>query len=241
MCGIAGIISSSGQITDSHREIVNSMKKKIQHRGPDSDDTLLLSGAVFGHQRLAIIDLDHGVQPFTSVDGRYVLVFNGEIYNYLELRQKLIQQGVHFKTFSDTEVLLHMLIMYKEKCLNDLLGMFAFVFYDTKTEEWLMARDQFGIKPLYYCRNQDQEIIFASEIKALLAHPDISAELNNKSLGHYLTFQFCLGNLTLFKDILKVEPGYYILGKGKTAEVPVKYWNLNFEIDHYSIWLVSHY
>jgi asparagine synthase (glutamine-hydrolysing) len=169
-----------------------------------------------------------------SQDGRYVLVFNGEIYNYLELRKELRAKGVRFKTSSDTEVLLEFLILEGERCLGKLNGMFAFAFHDTHTGDWLIARDPFGIKPLYYSRTRDGKFLFASEIKALLQHPSIKRRVNPSGLNHYLTFQFCLGDETLFQGIQSLEPGFYLIGRAGSIKKKVQYWDTHFQVDEHS-------
>lgn len=233
MCGICGILAEKNSLGQQARRIVENMKSHLRHRGPDDHGTHVSKYAVLGHQRLAIIDLGNGHQPMATPDGRYILVFNGEIYNYLELRQQLIQRGYTFTTFSDTEVLLHLLVDRKEKALDKLNGMFAFVFVDTETGEWLMARDQIGIKPLYYAKTSHQQIVFASEIKSLLVHPEIQRQVNNKGLSHYFTFQFCLGDETLFKGINKLEPGHYVSGQGGEIHKKIRYWDADFSVDEH--------
>lgn len=233
MCGICGIVGPKGTLTEREQNIVHEMKLRIRHRGPDDNGLHISDFSVLGHQRLSIIDLEHGHQPMISHDGRYVLVFNGEIYNYLELRQKLIQHDTHFITFSDTEVLLQMLIQEGVAALCMLNGMFAFLFLDTKTGEWILARDQFGIKPLYYTVTPHGQFLFASEIKALLAHPEVPAQLSIKGLNHYFTFQYCLGAETLFKGISKVDPGHYLQGIGGTISDKVRYWDADFTVDEH--------
>ncbi|MEC7785614.1 MAG: asparagine synthase (glutamine-hydrolyzing), partial [Nitrospinota bacterium] len=182
-----------------------------------------------------------GRQPMSTPDGRYILVFNGEIYNYIELRKSLIASGVSFQTSSDTEVLLQMLIRKGTKCLNELNGMFAFAFFDRKNGKWILARDHFGIKPLYYITLKNK-IVFASEIKALLEHPEIKAEYDLESIHQYLTFQFCLGERTLFRKIQKLAPGSYMTGTGEKVEAISQYWRMKFHLDenHDEEYFASH-
>lgn len=232
MCGICGIIGDPHLDSGHAEHTVRAMMARMVHRGPDDEGLFQSKHAVLGHRRLAIIDLEHGKQPMRSKDDRFILVFNGEIYNYLELRQKLIQRGVRFQTFSDTEVLLELLIHDREEAFKQLIGMFAFCFYDTQTQEWLMGRDHFGIKPFYYTV-LDNQIVFASEIKALFCHPNIHPAISYKALGQYFTFQFCLFNQTLFQDIYKLEPGYYMRGTGGRIQESVRYWDADFTIDEY--------
>ncbi|APG28967.1 asparagine synthase (glutamine-hydrolyzing) [Syntrophotalea acetylenivorans] len=228
MCGIIGPPAAG----DEWQETVGAMMKSLAHRGPDDAGLTSGKGFAFGHRRLSIIDLEHGKQPMQTVDGRYTLVFNGEIYNYLELRNQLIQQGSRFRTFSDTEVLLQLLIRDGEQALELLNGMFAFAFHDSETGKWLLARDPFGIKPLYYSKKGDS-LYFSSEIKSLFSASDIRPRQNWKALQHYLTFQVSLSEETLFDGVKKVEPGCYIVGNRSGMQKIVRYWDTNYQIDNH--------
>lgn len=212
--------------------VLAEMMEAIRHRGPDGEGSACFEKAFLGHRRLAIIDLDSGHQPMYSPDGRYVIVYNGEIYNYLEIRQSLVKQGVRFTTHSDTEVLLYLLVNEGKEALWRLNGMFAFFFYDTRTGDWIAARDHFGIKPFYYVRTED-EFIFASEIKALLRHPAVPVRRDDFALQQYLTFQFCLGSRTLFEGVCKLEPGHLLVGNGSAILNDECYWKTDYHIDHY--------
>lgn len=229
MCGICGFFGEY-QSVQGKSEIIGSMMNKLHHRGPDDEGKYIDNSFAFGHKRLEVIDLAGGAQPFVSEDGRYVLVYNGEIYNYVELREQLVKKGVTFKSVSDTEVLLQALISYKEKAFDLLNGMFAFAFIDRKTNDWILARDNFGIKPVYYA-DTGKNIVFASEIKALFEHPDVSASVNKAGFDQYLTFQFCLGAQTMFQNVFKVEPGHYIKGNGNRIISDNKYWEISYEVD----------
>lgn len=208
------------------------MMDTIRHRGPDGNGQAVFPEALLGHLRLAIIDLDTGHQPMYSPDGRYVIVYNGEIYNYQEIRQSLVQQGIRFRTHSDTEVLLHLLVNEGKKAVLRLNGMFSFFFYDTETKKWIAARDHFGIKPFYYAQTGD-EFVFASEIKAILRHPQIIHRRDDFALQQYLTFQFCLNSRTLFEGIRKLDPGHLLLGEGSRILSDECYWDTSYEIDTY--------
>lgn len=213
---------------------MDAMLSRIAHRGPDGEGVVHVPGqALLGHRRLAIIDIEHGAQPMRAVNGRYSLVFNGEIYNYLELRQTLIQHGDRFETFSDTEVLLKLLIREGAKGISRLNGMFAFIFHDSEGNHWIAARDHFGIKPLYYVLPNRDELVFASEIKALLAHPQVTPKRDDDVLQQYLALQFCLDDRTLFSGIRKVKPGYYLTGIGENIDQEICYWDTNYQIDQY--------
>lgn len=229
MCGIVGLINKSGLQADYN--ILKKMADTIHHRGPD-DDGVMIDGPVgFFHKRLSIIDIAGGQQPMTYKD--FTIVYNGEIYNYIELREDLKKKGHLFETSSDTEVILHMYKEYGKNFLNLLNGMFAFIIYDKNEKEIFIARDHFGIKPLYWYYDEDL-IAFGSEIKALLAHPAIQAESDPDNLYEYLTFQFIMGPGTMFKNIYKILPGHYMCINLKNWEIKEeKYWEPNFNIDHY--------
>lgn len=228
MCGICGIFGGDGQ--PDRRGLVQAMMDRIAHRGPDGEGIAAGESFVVGHRRLAIIDLATGDQPMWSPDKRYVLTYNGEIYNYVELREELIKRGCTFRTASDTEVLLQLLILDGPAAITQLNGMFAFAFIDTQTGAWLVARDQFGIKPFYYTE-ANGAILFASEIKALLVHPAVEARSNWRAMQHYLTFQFCLHGETLFEGVTALQPGFYMTGTGGTIDRQHRYWDLNFTVD----------
>jgi asparagine synthase (glutamine-hydrolysing) len=231
VCGLVSILTSSRSLNDRFG-VLDAMLARIVHRGPDGHGKVHIPGqALFGHCRLAIIDPEHGAQPMHSKDDRYSLVFNGEIYNYIELADQLKKAGVSITTSSDTEVLFKLLINKGTDALLDLNGMFAFVFHDRQENTWIAARDHIGIKPLYYSEAND-ELIFASEIKAILAHPDILPIRDEHSLQQYLSFQFCLDDRTLFEGIRKVRPGYYLLGSGSKILKEVCYWDTNYQIDY---------
>jgi asparagine synthase (glutamine-hydrolysing) len=230
MCGLISIHTKNRDLSDT-LSILDNMVEKIIHRGPDDEGKIHVPNqALFGHRRLSIIDIEYGQQPMRSDDQRYTLVYNGEIYNYIEVRELLIKEGLFFKSFSDTEVLFQLLIKKGSEGLGYLNGMFSFVFHDSKTNTWIAARDHFGIKPLYYAQC-GSDLVFASEIKAILEHPEIQAERDEYSLQQYLTFQFCLDNRTLFKGIKKVRPGHFVIGDGSEIEKEVCYWKPNYEID----------
>lgn len=227
MCGIAGFFGNA----DFEREpVIRKMMDVIVHRGPDDNGTFHDGLLSFGHQRLAIIDIEHGHQPMTSDDGSFAITFNGEIYNYLELRQQLIYKGYHFKTYSDTEVLLNLYIEYGSQSVEMLKGMFAFAIYDKRENRLFVARDHFGIKPLYYTF-KNNTFVFASEIKSILQYPGINASVDNDSLNEYLTFQMVLKKHTLFKDIFKLEPASYMIIEDNQIKEKNRYWNVEYEID----------
>lgn len=227
MCGFVGIVNKDGMIVNSI--VLKKMASVIHYRGPD-EEGLFMDGPVgFYHKRLSIIDLSTGKQPMTFKE--CTIVYNGEIYNYIELKEDLKKRGHKFDTTSDTEVILHLYNEFGDDFINDLNGMFSFIIFDKRRKKLLIAKDHFGIKPLYLYQDK-KKIVFGSEIKAILNHPDIVAEPDWKSLNEYMTFQFILGEGTMFRNIFKVLPGHYMtfdLASGKLDRV--KYWEPNFKID----------
>jgi len=229
MCGFVGIINKNGQFVDSN--ILSKMATTIHHRGPDEDGVFLEGPVGFFHKRLSIIDLKTGSQPMSYDD--CTIVYNGEVYNYIELRNDLIRKGHQFQTTSDTEVILHLYKEFGTGFLNLLNGMFAFIIFDRSEQRLLIARDHFGIKPLYWYQDH-QKIVFGSEIKALLAHPEIKAESDTTNLYEYLTFQFVMGEGTMFRNIYKVKPGHYMTIDLNSWDInTVKYWEPNFKLDQF--------
>lgn len=229
MCGIAGIYSVA-PIADER--IVKAMTDAIAHRGPDADGLWLTDDKRLGlgHRRLSIIDTsDLGNQPFHYL-GRYTIVFNGEIYNYIELREQLISKGYTFKSKTDTEVLLALYDLKKEKCLDELDGMFSFVIWDKKEETLFCARDRFGEKPFYYHYEPGKQFIFASEIKALFA-AGVTKKVNNNMLFNYLSNAWLENPFnkseTFYNGVQKLEASHYLIIKRNLEIKNVKYWKLN--------------
>jgi len=232
MCGLVSILTT-GRSLEDRENAIDAMLATILHRGPDANGKIHVKNqGIFAHCRLAIIDVEHGQQPMVSDDNRYTLVFNGEIYNYQELRHEMVQNGHHFESSSDTEVLFKLLIHEGVNAIEKLNGMFAFVFHDRKTNSWISARDPFGIKPLYYTELED-ELLFASEIKALLQHPLVKVVRDDVALHQYLSLQFCLDERTLFSKILKIKPGFYFTGNGSTIESKVCFWDTDYNVDYH--------
>ena len=206
MCGIAGFISPSR----ADAAALVPMLARIAHRGPDGQGTFVEGPAALGHCRLAIIDLQGGAQPLYSEDKNFVVVFNGEIYNYRELTAELTALGHTFATRTDTEVLLHGWEQWGRELLPRLRGMFAFALWDRRAQVLFCARDMFGIKPLYYCRCADGTLLFASEIKAFLDHPSFEKQLNTAQLPLYLSCQYSPGRDTFFAGVQKLLPGHFL-------------------------------
>jgi asparagine synthase (glutamine-hydrolysing) len=225
MCGICGKLAFDPRETVAP-ELVKAMAATIEHRGPD-DEGYYVSGPVgLGFRRLSIIDLKSGHQPLSNEDGTIWIVFNGEIYNYQELRTFLLSEGHVFKTRTDTEVIVHLYEQLGPECLQKLRGMFAFAIWDGRAKTIFLARDRVGIKPLYY-RLNPSSLVFASEIKAILADPSIEREIVPEIIDRFLTFQYVPGEETLLKGIQKLAPGHYLLVKDGRAEVR-QYWDLQF-------------
>ena len=206
MCGIAGFISPAR----ADAAALAPMLARIAHRGPDGQGTFVEGPAALGHCRLAIIDLQGGAQPLYSEDKNFVVVFNGEIYNYRELTAELTALGHTFTTRTDTEVLLHGWEQWGRELLPRLRGMFAFALWDRRAQVLFCARDMFGIKPLYYCRCADGTLLFASEIKAFLDHPSFEKQLNTAQLPLYLSCQYSPGRDTFFVGVQKLLPGHFL-------------------------------
>lgn len=206
MCGIAGFISPAR----ADAAALAPMLARIAHRGPDGQGTFVEGPAALGHCRLAIIDLQGGAQPLYSEDKNFVVVFNGEIYNYHELTAELTALGHTFATRTDTEVLLHGWEQWGRELLPRLRGMFAFALWDRRAQVLFCARDMFGIKPLYYCRCADGTLLFASEIKAFLDHPSFEKQLNTAQLPLYLSCQYSPGRDTFFAGVQKLLPGHFL-------------------------------
>ncbi len=202
----------------------------MTHRGPDDYGVYTGEGIGLGHRRLSIIDLNSGHQPMHNEDKTLWIVFNGEIYNYQELRKGLVQKGHLFYTQSDTEVILHLYEEYGAACLHKLRGMFAFALWDTKQEELFLARDRLGIKPLYYVQTQGN-FLFASEIKSLLQYPGFVPQADELALDRYLSFRFVPGPQTMFQGVKKLSPGHMLHYKRNSVQVE-EYWDISFKPDY---------
>lgn len=235
MCGIAGLITSTPE------QHLGAMVRSIEHRGRD-DEGVWTSGPIdeaghkvcFGHRRLAIIDTtEAGHQPMLSAEGRYVITFGGEIYNYRELREELKSKGHQFRTDTDTEVLLNAFAEWGTNCLPRLNGMFAFAVWDNQKRALTLARDRVGIKPLYYCQPRDangisNSFLFASEIKAILATGLVRAELNLEALNQYLTFLWTPDPHTLFDNVWKLPPGHFLTFQDGRVDLR-QWWDISFD------------
>lgn len=222
MCGIVGLVKKGKK-----EKLIKQMGDRIIHRGPDGEGYYIDGDVALGHRRLSIIDLSSGDQPMMNEDGTVVTVFNGEIYNYLELKEELISLGHSFKTKSDTEVLVHGFEEWYTDLPNHLRGMFAFAIYDKKSGEVFLSRDNFGIKPLYYAY-MNKTFMFASEIKSFLDLKDFKKEFNESILGTYLEFSFVPTNETFFKGVYRLDAGSSILYKDGDIKIN-KYYKIDFK------------
>lgn len=221
MCGICGIFDLSSQPVD--RDLLNRMMAIIRHRGPDGEGQLIDHEIGLGHRRLSIIDVGGGAQPIGNEDGRIQIVFNGEIYNFIELRDQLENAGHHFKTHSDTEVIVHAYEQWGTACVSRFNGMFAFAIWDKNKRELFLARDHLGIKPLYYTQI-GQQLLFASEIKSLLQHPACPRETDINALAELFTFRYVPSPKTLFSSIMKLPPGHLMIARQGSFKIE-RFWN----------------
>lgn len=226
MCGFIGYIHGSQEI--EHNKVLGEMLNTITHRGPDDQSTYIDNKVSLGFSRLSILDLRSAAnQPLVS-EG-VVLVFNGEIFNYREIRVELMELGFEFSTTSDTEVLLKGYLHFGEKIIEKLRGMFAFLIWDKPNEKFIVARDPFGIKPLYYTRLPDNTFIFGSEIKSFLKHPGFVKTLNKHALKPFLTFQYSVLDETFFEGVYRVQPGTYMVMEKEEDYQTVTYFSPEFK------------
>ena len=226
MCGIVGFVGAR----DNAQEILQAMMDRIAHRGPDGQGQFLEGPVALGQRRLSIIDLEGGRQPMYNEDESLVVVFNGEIYNFQALREELTAAGHTFATRSDTEVLLHGYEQWGREMLGRLRGMFTFAIWDRREKTLFCARDHFGIKPLYYYRSEAGELLFGSEIKSFLDHPDFRKELNEDQLSLYLSYQYSPGEDTFFRGVKKLLPAHWMEWKDGRLTVQ-RYWKPAFTPD----------
>ncbi|MDZ4308054.1 XrtA/PEP-CTERM system amidotransferase [Allopontixanthobacter sp.] len=228
MCGIAGIFHlETPKPVDPAR--VERMCEALVHRGPDGSGVWAAPGVGLGHRRLSIIDLEGSPQPMHSADGRAVIVFNGEIYNFGELRRELAAMGAQFNTEGDTEVILAAWQKWGVKCLDRLHGMFTFALYDRETRELFLARDRLGVKPLFTARLSDGSIAFASELKGLLAHPLLRREADPLAVEDYLAWGYVPDHRSFLRGVEKLPAGHYrLLKHGAAPSGPVQWWDISF-------------
>lgn len=229
MCGLAGLFDTNGRSAFDDA-LIRRMTDALVHRGPDSSGIHNEPGLALGHRRLAIIDLARGAQPMQTSDGALTVVFNGEIYNFLDLRAELVAKGCRFATDSDTEVLLHGWRQWGLAMLARLRGMFAFALWDNRAETLIIARDHFGEKPLHYSLLNDGTLVFGSEIKSLLVHRDISRRLDSQAVADFFAFGYIPDPKTVYAEIRKLPPATVMIAqRGRPLEVR-RYWNLLDEL-----------
>lgn len=229
MCGFVGRINFDKR-KGIDKAMIKSMCDTITHRGPDDEGYFIKENVGLGHRRLSIIDLNTGHQPIFNEDGSIVIVFNGEIYNFPELRKDLLSKGHDFKTKTDTEVIVHLYEEYHESCLQKLNGMFSFALWDDKNEKLFLARDRIGIKPLQYYYD-NEKIVFASELKAIIKDYSIPRRVDGNSIDQYLSYGYIPCPSSIFKKVKKLLPGNYIVVE--RGEIKVKqYWNIRYEYQY---------
>ncbi|HYW91818.1 MAG TPA: XrtA/PEP-CTERM system amidotransferase [Gammaproteobacteria bacterium] len=228
MCGIAGIFDfrERGPI---RRSVLGRMTGSLAHRGPDGQGLHIEPGLGFGHRRLSIIDLENGRQPMVSGDGDVIVTYNGEIYNFRELRKELQGKGAKFISHSDTEVILHAWKAWGAACVEHFNGMFAFALWERSSQTLFMARDRLGIKPLYYASLPDGRLIFASELKALLTYPELTRRLNPLAIENFFTFGYIPDPGTILEGVFKLPPGHVLTQtRGEPRPRSYQYWDVEF-------------
>ncbi len=230
MCGISGLVYSDAQKHINQQEL-KLMTDSIKHRGPDDEGFYIDKNVGFGFRRLSIIDLSAGHQPLSNEDDSIWIVFNGEIYNYKELRESLINKGHKFKTNTDTETIVHLYEEYGSDCVKYLRGMFGFMIYDKNKKILFGARDRFGIKPFFYY-NAPDKFVFGSEIKSILAVPGLNTNIDSQALNHYFTFGYISGNLSIFKHIRKLRPAESMIFDISSGKLSIsKYWEMDYNLN----------
>ena len=226
MCGITGIVDVAER-SAINQSLIKAMNDSLTHRGPDGDGFHFEPGVGLGHRRLSIIDLEGGKQPLYNEDETVVVTYNGEIYNFQELATELQSLGHEFRTHCDTEVIVHAWEEWGTDCLQRFNGMFAFALWDRNRETVFLARDRLGIKPLYYARLTNGQLIFASELKALMHHPDMPRELDPYAIEDYFTFSYVPEPRSIYRSVSKLEPGTFLCQRrGESEATPVRYWDV---------------
>jgi len=226
MCGITGYVNANGDAVD--RSTLDAMNRAIIHRGPDEDGFYVSKNVGLAMRRLSIIDLRTGDQPVTSEDKTVIAMVNGELYNFREVRADLEKRGHKFVTQTDVEIVPHLYQEYGRECVQKMRGMFAFAIWESGKSELFIARDRFGVKPLYYVHDENGDLYFASEIKAILAAGALKPEVNFDALSDYLANHGTSDDSTLFKDVKRLPPGHTLIWKDGRIEIE-RYWDLNFE------------
>jgi asparagine synthase (glutamine-hydrolysing) len=231
MCGITGLFDTRG-MRHPERERLHRMNESQHHRGPDEGDLHLEAGLGLGHRRLSVIDIATGQQPIFNNDGTVALVFNGEVYNYLELMDELRTHGYVFRTKSDSEAVLRAWEHWGEDCVHHLRGMFAFAVHDRRRDCLFMARDRLGVKPMHYALTEDGWLLFGSELKSLVAHGGLRQEMCPRSVEAYFALGYVPDPATIYKHAFKLAPGYRLLVKrGESLGTPQRYWDVKLTLD----------
>ena len=226
MCGICGKLNFD-RAKPVGPELLRRMTDAMFHRGPDGSGEFLSGPVGLGHRRLSIIDLNTGAQPMSNEDGTVWVVYNGEIYNFQELRSDLVRRGHRFKSTTDTEVIVHLYEEMGDECVSQFRGMFAFALWDERRQRLLLARDRVGIKPLYYAETR-HGLVFASEIKAILEDPEVERRVRPSAIDRFLTYYYLPGNDTLLEGLQKLAPGHYLTVESGKVSIR-RYWDLHFD------------
>jgi asparagine synthase (glutamine-hydrolysing) len=240
MCGITGIFNKSNSLS-INKSVIEKMVSQLDHRGPDDQGYYISDTMGLAQSRLSIIDIEGGKQPIHNEDKSIQVVFNGEIFNYIELRQDLLKKGHKFYTKSDTEVIVHAYEQYGLEFISHLNGQFAIAIWDSNKKELILARDRVGIRPLFYTFSDNQEFIFASEMKAIFAHPKISAEIDPAGINQIFTLWVNVPPQTVFKNIYELPPGHFMTVNKENTHVQA-YWSMSFpNINDYDDKPISYY
>ena len=229
MCGIAGIFDSKApSLID--RDLLSAMTDSMTHRGPDGSGLFVAPGVGLGHRRLAIIDVAAGQQPLFNEDNSVVVVYNGEIYNFQEIANELVAAGHTFRTRCDTEVVVHAWEEWGAACVERFRGMFAFALWDENKKTLFLARDRIGIKPLYYAALPDGRVVFGSELKSILTHPDVPREIDIFAAEEYFAYGYVPDPKSIYRHVAKLPPGHVLeIQRGKPVGAPKQYWDVSFE------------
>ena len=232
MCGIAGFVdlwaASAVRVREERAQTLKNMCRVIRHRGPDDQGVMVTDGVALGMRRLSIIDLSGGRQPISNEDETVTIVFNGEIYNYRDLQSELRAQGHHLQTNSDTETIVHSYEEYGSACVESLRGMFSFALWDDREKKLFIARDRVGKKPLYYSVTRQGTLVFGSELKSLLEHPEVTREINPDAVDAYFSLGYVPDPLAIFKNIEKLPPGHHLTFQNGRLSIE-RYWDFNYE------------
>ena len=229
MCGIAGRFNFD-PLRPVDRTVLESMTDAIAHRGPDASGYHIGPGIGLGHRRLSIIDLATGDQPLANEDGTIWTVFNGEIYNFADVRAELEARGHRFRTGADTEIIVHGYEEWGERCVDRFRGMFAFAIWDSRARRLVLVRDRLGIKPLYYSEIPGVGVVFGSELKALVEDPDVPREWRPDAIDAYLTLLYIPAPMTVYRSVHKLPPGHVLVAEKQTVRT-FRYWDLAFQGD----------